>query len=348
MISRKKQSVTVADVAKLAGVSSMTVSRVLNNSPKVSKAALESVQTAMHALNYRKNIAARNLRVSSGMYIGLLYSNPSSSYLSEFILGALSGCRDLGQFLFLDEPEMLDGAVDLLALEKRIRQSSTQAVVVTPPLSSEAALIEMLDEMQIPHICVNPRKNYEPALSISIDEYQAAREMMKYLHDLGHRDIGIITGNSNSRENDPRLDGVYQANAERNIVLASNLIQTGDYTFASGLLATNKLLDGLVRPTAIFAFNDDMAAGAISAVHQSGLNIPRDISIVGFDDVPKASLLSPGLTTVRQPIREMAKQTVQLLTASVAGELTERESFRFDYELVIRSSAARNDLAGEG
>ena len=339
----KKQKITIQDVAELASVSPMTVSRVLNNSSGVKEATRKRVQQAMRTLNYRPNLMARSLAGRSGLFIGLIYRNPSYGYLSEFLLGALNTCRRLGHNLIVEEPFLDRKMVDLELIERRFLDTSIQALIVVPPLSDDPQLIDVLERIKIPFVCVSPRLEQYAGPGVGMNEVEAAREMVEYLLDLGHKRIGFIKGPPDHRASELRLKGYRQAFESRGLTIEPNLIGEGDFTYVSGMRSAKKLLQSENRPTAIFASNDDMAFGVINAVHQSGLRVPEDISVVGFDDTAAASATWPPLTTIHQPIREMADaaiETLERLVEQSAETPPVQEKLRLHHKLVVRESAA--------
>lgn len=339
----KKQTATIKDVAELARVSQMTVSRVLNDQNAVKETTRKRVQAAIRELNYRPNIMARNLAGRAGLFIGLIYRNPSYGYLSEFLLGALDTCRKLGHYLIVEEPLVDDNMVDLEQIEKRFLDTSIQALIVVPPLSDDPKLIDTLERTGISFVCVSPKLDAYTGPSVRMDDVAAAGEMTGYLLNLGHDQIGLIKGPPDHMSSELRLAGYRTAFRERDKTVDEDLIVSGDFTYVSGMQAASRLLARPKPPTAIFACNDDMAAGAIAAAHQAGLRVPQDVSIVGFDDTANASALWPPLTTVRQPIRDMASSAIEILARRVAQAKTKTsssaEKLTLDHELVIRQSA---------
>ena len=340
----KKPQTTIKDVAALASVSPMTVSRVLNNQDIVRESTRRRVQDAMRALNYRPNLMARSLAGRSGLFIGLIYRNPSYGYLSEFLLGALSTCRRLGHNLVVEEPFLDRKLVDLELIERRFLDTSIQALIVVPPLSDDPQLIDVLERTKIAYVCVSPRLNTYAGASVGMNDIDAAREMTEYLLGLGHERVGLIKGPPDHRASELRLTGYKQALEAAGRPFDASIVGEGDFTYVSGMRAAKGLLDTATPPTAIFASNDDMAAGAINSIHQSGLRVPEEISVVGFDDTATASAIWPPLTTIRQPIREMANAAIETLERIVgeeaAGARPATEKQRLPYKLVVRESAA--------
>ena len=339
----KKQNATIKEVAELANVSQMTVSRVLNDQGAVRDSTRKRVQAAMRELSYRPNIMARNLAGRSGLFIGLIYRNPSYGYLSEFLLGALNSCREHGHYLIVEEPLVDDNMVDLDLIEKRFLDTSIQALIVVPPLSDDPKLIETLESTGIPFVCVSPKSDLYTGPSVRMDDRDAAKDMTEYLLSMGHQRIALIKGPHDHMSSELRLAGFSDAMAEHDLDIDPSLIVSGDFTYVSGMQAAGELLSSENPPTAIFACNDDMASGAIAGAHQLGLKVPMDVSVVGFDDTANASAMWPPLTTVRQPIREMASTAIKILGKSAGKNLApstaESQSQTLDYELIVRKSA---------
>lgn len=344
VLLNKKQISTIKDVAALARVSQMTVSRVLNNRTSVKESTRLRVQEAMRELNYRPNIMARNLAGRAGLFIGLVYRNPSYGYLSEFLLGALGACRQLGHYLIVEEPLLDQEVVDLEEIEKRFLDTSIQALIVVPPLSDDPHFIDTLERTGISFVRVSPTLDEYKGLGVGMDDASAACEMTEYLLDLGHEDVAIIKGPPDHIASRLRFSGYQRAYEKRGKTLDDSAVLSGDFTYLSGMEATRVLLARETPPTAIFACNDDMAAGAIAAAHQAGLNIPEDISIVGFDDTENAASMWPPLTTIRQPIRDMARSAILLLENAFedwdSPDQAESDKRILDYELIVRGSAA--------
>lgn len=335
-----KHTATIKEVAALAKVSQMTVSRVLNKQSSVKEATRNRVQAAIRELNYRPNLMARNLAGRSGQFIGLLYRNPSYGYLSEFLLGALSTCKQLGHYLIVEEPLAEADMMDLELIEKRFRDSSIQSLIVVPPLSDKPELIEMLKRTGISFVCVGPPVEGQEVHSVRMDDHSAAREMTDHLLELGHTRIGFIRGPSDHLSSELRFRGYQEALHYKGIGLNSQHVVSGDFTYASGMKAASDLLEQAEPVTAIFACNDDMAASAVSAAQRAKLRLPEDLSIVGFDDIPNVSWIWPPLTTIHQPIRDMAKQAIEILVDDQARQNPKPSIRSLDYELVIRQSSA--------
>lgn len=334
-----KKHITIKDVAEHANVSQMTVSRVLNDRNSVRESTRERVQTAMRQLNYRPNLMARKLAGRKGKFVGLVYRNPSYGYLSEFLLGALNTCRDLGHYLIVEEPLVDDHMTELEFIEKRFLNSGIQSLIVVPPLSENKKLIDSLKATGISFVCIGPLSSELDVLNVAMDDQMAAKEMTDYLFKIGHKNIAIIKGPDDHNASDLRFRGFMQSSKDHGVSFDDLLIEEGDFTYRSGMNCAAKLLSNHDQLNAIFACNDDMAAGAIAAAHQKGLRVPADISIVGFDDTQIASSIWPTLTTVRQPIRDLARRAIELLVSDNLSK-EDKEPQMLGYELIVRKSSA--------
>lgn len=305
----RRSVVTIHDVARHAGVSSMTVSRVMNGKRYVSDAMRRKVEAVIEELNYSPNLTARTL--SSSVRIGALYSNPSSSNLGAFLMGAFrqsgnSGCQ------FLIEPGVTGEEAEQGL--SRLIESGIGGVILPPPLCDSPVMLEMAQRVGVLPLAFATAKPREGVSAIVVDDYKGAFDMTQHLIGLGHREIGFILGHPQHSPSQRREQGYRAAMAGAGIMIRDEWIAPGLFTYRSGLEAARKLLEQEQRPTAVFASNDDMAAAVSAVAHGMGLKVPEDISIAGFDDAPIASTVWPELTTVRQPIAEMAANAVKLLS----------------------------------
>jgi LacI family transcriptional regulator len=341
MPSETKRAVTIHDVAKKAGVSFKTVSRVLNNEANVSVETQDKVRKAISALQYSPSIAARVLAGSRSFLIGLLYDTPSSYYTHSIQMGALERCRDAGFHLVLEKCNSDARNVAAVTLVN-IKRTRLDGVILTPPLSDNQAIRETLVEQKIPHVLISPPRLEPEISSVYMDDRRAAFDMTQYLISLGHRRIGFIKGLSRHGAAMLRLLGYEDALRSSGIKLDEALVKDGNFRFQSGADAAEQLLRQKERPTAIFASNDEMGAGAVATAHRLGISIPRELSVVGFDDVPYASITWPALTTVHQPIVEMGAAAAGLLIGGIQSRKTDpaglAPSISFQHEMKIRGS----------
>ncbi len=328
---------TIDDVAALAGVSIKTVSRVVNNEPNVRPATREKVDSAIAALNYRPNQSARSLAGNKSYLLGLIYGHPSAHYVLDIQEGVLEVCRPQRYELLVHpaihrDPNVLNEVTDLI-LEKRV-----DGVMLTPPLSDNMTVINSLKKMNIPFVRVAPTENKSLSPYVETNDEEASYDMTCQLIAWGHTRIGFICGHPDHRAMSLRYEGYKAALIENDLPLIKELVEQGDNSFESGEECGKKLLLQAQRPTAIFAANDDMAAGVMMVAHQSGVKIPAQLSVAGFDDTPVAHQLYPSLTTIRQPIRQMAKKATDLLLKQLKGREIQLPASMLSSSIIVRDS----------
>ncbi len=290
---------------------------------------------AVKALDYRTNHYARNLRARQSRIICLLYSNPSRNYVGEVHLGALQRCQTEGYSLITE-----DYATDSFSVLSLRSENRLAGAILTPPLSDDPDLIQQLREHNVPFVRIAPSKSDDPGRDVAIDDQAASREMTEYLISLGHRRIGYIRGAETHDQASTRFQGYKDALEARGIPFDPDLVGKGDFTFDSGITAAEQMLDLPERPTAIFASNDDMAAGVIAACYRRRIQIPQELSVAGFDDTPLAATISPSLTTIYQPSRELAAEAVGLLLEEISAPSDTPRRHLLDYHMVPRDSTA--------
>ena len=338
---RQRNAPTISDVAAAAGVSPMTVSRVINGEANVRDRTRELVNEVIRKLNYSPSAAARSLAGGEEMRIGLLYSNPSSAYLSEFLMGSLAQASVIDVQLIVekcDEDALEQSVIDHLV------QGRVDGIVLPPPLCDATAVLAAVAEHDIPAVAVATGRPVATMAAVSIDDRRAAFEMTQHLIELGHRRIGFIIGNPNQTASAERLVGYRAALAESGLDEEAGLIVQGLFTYRSGLDGAERLLTLADRPTAIFASNDDVAAAAVAVAHRRRLDVPRDLTVCGFDDTALATTIWPELTTIRQPIIEMSRTAVELLVREIKdrknGKSGAPQHLVLDFDLVRRQSDA--------
>ena len=331
---RAERHVTIRHVAQRAGVSIKSVSRVLNKEPAVSAAIREAVEHAVADLNYRPNISARALAGARSYLIGLIYDNPSSNYVSELQIGAMTACKRAGYHLVIEQIDSAGPNVRSV-IRDAVGTLRLDGVLLSPPLSDDDRIMSELETLAIPYVRIAPYLYPGRAPSVGIDDRLAAMQMTFHLWEQGHRDIAFIAPPSGHAAAARRRDGFLHAMSERGGTVKPGFMQEGAFTTVSGLSAGQALLTLRDRPTAIFASNDDMATGVMIAAYQAGIDLPGALSVVGFDDSPIARSLHPLLTTVRQPTAEMADTATRMLIEGGPAR-----TVSLDFELVIRSSVA--------
>tara|TARA_R110001632_G_scaffold21344_3_gene62589 strand:- start:286 stop:1335 length:1050 start_codon:yes stop_codon:yes gene_type:complete len=319
----RRQHATIKEVAELAGVSQMTVSRVLNRREVVRETTRARVEDAIRELKYRPNLLARSLAGGSSLFIGMIFNNPSNSYLSELLIGAMNRCREAGHHLVLEDFSSYQDPSDVDELVGRVSGAGLDGILVVPPLSEDDLLLSRLEEAGIPCVLIAPKTPPKSGTSLAIDDEAAAKRMTEYLIARGHTRIGFVIGAEDQISSHRRYSGFQLAMKEHGLDIDPNLVRRGRFTYRSGMEAADRMLDLADQPTAIFASNDDMAAGVIASAFRHGKRVPEDISVVGYDDTPIASAIWPQLTTVRQPIAEMGYQSVDLLAAFISDHEAE-------------------------
>src|SRR5687768_7505293 len=313
---RQSGQPTISDVARLANCSPMTVSRVINNEASVREQTRAAVLDAIEKLDYKPNRAARSLAGAAQMRIALLYSNPSASYLSELLMGTLDQASRSDVHLVVERCEF---DKDEEKVVSRLIESGIDGFLLPSPLCDEAALCDRLAAEGSRAVLIGPGKAHPDHSAVLIDEYQAALDMTQHIVGLGHRRIGFIIGNPHQTASGLRLQGFLEAMAAAGLEVTDDLVMQGLFTYRSGYDAAVRLLDQPDPPTAIFASNDDMAAAVVAVAHRRHLDVPVDLSVCGFDDTAIASTIWPELTTIRQPIAEMARRAVDLLGNELRG-----------------------------
>jgi len=274
------------------------------------------------------------------MQVGVLYSNPSAAYLSEFLLGSLHQARISGVQLVIEQCKGIGSEREAL---QRLAKSGIHGVILPPPHSDSDPALKAVEEAGLPVVLVASGRPSPTHCAVSINDFEAARAMTLYLAGLGHKRIGFINGHPNQTASGQRFRGFIEGMTEAGLSVGSDQVAQGFFTYRSGLAAAERLLHDYA-PTAIFASNDDMAAATMAVAHRKGLDVPRDLAVVGFDDTPVATTVWPELTTVRQPIVEMARESVRLLIEQVrgrrAGKPAKVQHKLLKFSLIKRESSA--------
>ncbi len=326
---------TIKEVSILAGVSFKTVSRVLNKEKHVSDETRARVEAVVAELNFRPSAAARVLAGRRSHQVALLYDNASPHYIYHLQSGARDRCEELGYRLLL---QPCDSAADDIAQRvlALVDETHLDGLILSAPVTESEALLAALQARGFPFVRISPGCLPASSLATAMDDVAAAREATAHLVTLGHRRIGFIGGPAHHPSAGERLVGFKQALAASAVPFRRDLAFDGDYSFASGREAASRLLDRADRPSAIFACNDDMAAGALGVAHELDINVPDQLSIVGFDDSELAKAVWPPLTTVRQPVRDLAYAAATLL-------LSKDQRVRqvtLDHALIVRDTTA--------
>ncbi|MBK7206157.1 MAG: LacI family DNA-binding transcriptional regulator [Thermomonas sp.] len=327
---------TINDIARLSGVSKKTVSRIINNSPLVRKDTRERVEALMREVGYSPDPMARALAFRRSFLIGMVYDNPTAQYIVNMQYGALDALRDSGFELVVHpcdsrSPGYIDG------VRRFVQQQKLHGVMLVPRVSEDQALADMLEEIGCRYVRIASVSMDEPSRMVVTHDRNGAAEVAEYLLAMGHTDIALVTGPRAYRSAIERTDGFLEVLQRRGIALPKARIVEAGYTFESGVMAAEQLLAGKRRPTAIFTGNDEMAAGVYKVAMRSGISIPRELSVVGFDDSPLASRLWPALTSVRRNTRDTGRIAAAMLLQPDGGSALAAASVR--PHLIIRDSS---------
>lgn len=341
--------VTINDVAARAGVSIKTVSRVINNEPSVRPATRKKVMEAVAALNYQPNLAARNLAGTRSYTIAFIYDNPNAYYVIDMQNGILEACKARGYELVIHpsnskSPTVHDELRDL------VQHSKVAGLVLTPPFSETREVIETVKQLGVDYVRIvsSAAALEDEENCIQVEDGEAAYSITRHLLDLGHRRIGFLCGGEEHVSTHGRLDGYRRALRDAGIDADESLIVKGEYSFDSGVTGAKTLLQVSEPPTAIFASNDEMAAGALFAARLMQFEVPEQLSIVGFEDSPFSRQTWPKLTTAHQPNNEIAKCAAALVlskarsksaTESAAASKEAGITKVFTPELLVRDSS---------
>ncbi len=330
---------TIEKIAKQAGVSRSTVSRVLNNHPNVSPTARERVLAVTQKVQFQPNLAARGLAAGHTRVLGLVIPMPVAAVFSDpyhpiVIQGVASACNthDYSVMLWLAEPEY-----ERRTISKILHNGLIDGLILASMLVNDP-LLESLSASDLPFILIGRHLSNERVNYVDVDNINSAREIVSYLIRLGRRCIATITGPKNMIAGADRLDGYLAALRERGITPQPDLIVAGDFTEAGGYNAMQQLLPH--KPDAVFAASDMMALGALRVIREAGLRVPEDIALIGFDDIPFAAHADPPLTTVRQPIHRTGVIAAETLIDLIAHPDSHPRRIILPTELVIRASTS--------
>jgi len=321
---------TLDHVAKRAGVSMKTVSRVVNREPNVRESTKAKVDAAIAELNYRPNQSARNLASERAHIIGLIYDDPSAyeipsaGYVVNMQQGALHACRKAHYELLIHPCNYRKRNIDR-EIEEIIEYARPAGIVLAAPLSDMPRIIRAIEKTSTPMIRVSPGKPKANELCVATNDREISAEMTSYLASLGHKRIAFITGHPSHKAVANRFAGYKDGMQQSGLNVSERLIVSGDNSFRSGEVAAQKLLSRKQRPTAIFAANDDMAAGVIRVANRFGIEVPTELSIAGFDDIALAQLVFPNLTTIQQPLTAMAERAASMLIKGAEKNATGTE-----------------------
>lgn len=328
---------TIRDVARQAGVSVATVSRVLNGRPDVSRETREAVLKVVREQGFSSNRNARALSRGRTGLVGMTLPFVHE-YFGRFLDGASEALYEQDMRIVLC-PTLHEHQREATLLELLMQGTTDGALLLLTTESSDE--LKALRDQGYPFVVLDPRKPLDEGIpAVSATHWAGAKAATDHLLALGHRRIGAITGPHGWVASVDRLDGYHAALAGAGVLPEPELVAKGNFTTESGYIGAASLLDASEPPTAIFAFNDEMAVGAMKAARERGLRLPEDLSVVGFDDLERAAIVSPALTTVRQPLAEMGRMAVSLLIRLLDNQRLEALSVELATKLVVRESTA--------
>ena len=331
---------TIADIAEKAQVSKMTVSRVLNGKGYVARQTVERVNRIIEEYGYQPNILARSLASKKTMFLGIIIPKIAHMFMDNYIAQIISGITDVSiqnryqillcpvdpsaepkgmQYLNLARTRMLDG---MILLKTKFDDLN----------------IPMLAESGFPFVLVNHKKNSPNINYVDSRNVRGAKIAMEFLYQKGHRKIAFITGSLDETNGKDRLKGYREAMKNYGLAIRNNWVLHGDFDKDQAYREAGNLLDGNDRPTAIFCSDDYMALGVIQRIHETGLKVPHDIAVIGFDDIEIGSFFKPALTTIRQPLYHLGKTSAEVLMDLIDNKLREPVHKMLDVELIRRES----------
>ncbi len=333
-----RSKITIRDVAIRAGVSHQTVSRVINKSERVSPTTRTRVKKAIKELGYRPNVIARSMAKGHTYTLGCISPNLTNYIFSKIIESAQAEARRQGFFVLTGCASTADDVLPLL--DEMLNRRVDGLLVLNPRDDARYIHLLPLIEQGTPVVYLKNSPKEEAVSSVCANDQSGGYQATQYLLDLGHARIATITGPENEECTLDRLEGYWQALSEAGVKQDRELIVQSDWSAESGGQAILQLLEAKVPFSAVFAQNDRMAIGAIRALRDSGLRVPQDISVIGYDDIPLSSYFDPPLTTIHQPMDEFGRRGAQLLIEAVQNPQHTLKQVRLNTQIIKRNSCA--------
>ncbi|PFG15002.1 LacI family DNA-binding transcriptional regulator [Bacillus sp. es.036] len=330
----------MTDVAKLASVSTATVSRVIQNPEAVKEKTRVKVLQAIEELNYQPNILARYFRRTETKTILVVVPSIANNVFPQMIAGIDLVANQYGYKVLLgntyQDPEKAYSYIE------ELKQKQVDGMILLTTRLDNDVITDIAE--RYPVVLTSDFIEGLNVPTVAIDNISSSREAVEHLVQLGHSRIGMITGPLNSLLSRDRLKGYRQALFANEIAIEGVLIQEGDHTYESGYNQMNKFLALEDPPTAIFAANDSMAMGAIKAVKDQNMKVPEDVAVVGFDNIQFSKIFEPALTTIAQPLMEMGKRSMELLLKQIKGEPLTKKQLVLDTKLIVRDSCGAKEV----
>jgi len=336
---------TINDVAKQAGVSIKTVSRVINNETSVRQLTRDKVQQAVDELNYQPNLSARNLAGAKSFSVAYIYDNPNAYYIIDMQEGILSACKQQGFELLIHPCDAKNKSITEEVVNM-VKHARIAGLILTPPLSEMPEFVKTLVDLDVKVVRIMSGDVAPDDLSpcVMVNDRDAAQTITQHLIDLGHKDIAFIAGDAEHMSTIERYKGYRRALKASDIDFDKTLVIEGDYSFDSGVSGAKQLMsceNNKTRPTAIFSCNDEIAAGALFAARLMNISIPEQLSIVGFENSPFSRQTWPKLTTADQPNNQIAEDAANLLISQVRKQKNQTTISQYVPKLIIRDSTAK-------
>ena len=332
-MKRTKRTVTIQDVAEAAGVSVSTVSRVLNDKDDVAPDTYEKVQKVIEELNYTSNLAARSMRSHKTNVIGLVVPDVEDPFFIQVMKGINRAIEEFDYDLIVYTGGNVKRESSAVREQRYVSllSSITDGIIISTPAATTFSTAS-------PIVVIDPNRASPDYPAVIATNRAGALAVMEYLIGLGHRRIGFISGRPEPQSAVQRLQGYKDGLRQANILLDPELVQAGDYSMETGFTCAQRLLNLPDPPTAIFAANDQSAFGVLKAAQEAGLRTPDDLSVVGFDNIPEAALISAGLTTVDQFIDKMGYVASEMLISLIQGNSLDSNLYKMPTQLVVRGS----------
>jgi DNA-binding LacI/PurR family transcriptional regulator len=338
---RSLRTATITDVARVAEVSIQTVSAVVNGKAGISEPTRERVMRVVQELQYRPNGIASSLRAQRSHTVGVVIPTITNPFFPEFVRGAEDAASAKGYSIFLcNADEDSEKEIQYLWLLQRHRVAGILVSTVSGSAASESVLRELASN-HMPVACLGPARGGAGIVTLCVRETEIGRVAGHHLLELGHRRIGFITPSPSKNISRMRVEGFEKAFIDAGLPLRPEYLVDGGFEFQDGIRGAERLLALRYPPTAIVAANDLVAIGAIATLKKHGYRVPKDLSVVGIDDIQMAALLDPPLTTVSQPIYEMGRRGMESILLRIQNPELDTSEILFETQLTIRQSTAK-------
>ncbi len=328
--------VTIKDIARRAGVSPSVVSRALNNKYGVKESTKQLIKSIAREMNYYPNAAARRLVTRKSGMIGVMMADISEPFYTQIIKGMEYVASRTGYTLLFSNS--YDNLEKTNVLQKMIVTENVDGLVIVGSNRQDTRFTGILLEKQIPFVLIERNSKNDKVNCIWIDNKKAAYHATKFLIEKGHKKIAHIAGNLQNQVTVERLAGYKQALKDAGVTESNRLVFYGNYLCEDGYHAMQEILSKQPDCTGVFVANDSMAYGALQAIHEAGFVVPKDIAVVGFDDLEFSAFTNPPLTTIRQPRYEMGKKSMEILTRILRGEEKNGTNLCLPFELIVRNT----------